>query len=110
MFISPTLSTSLIALLTGGLNINLDFSLGIYMFTLKYFTRTCGPLSLCGPTTIGLIRNGDIVKKFSRNISSQKTHDFDMVNQQTNILNRPLIDISSFVPWKGAKSKGIGKG
>lgn len=49
------------------------------MLTLTYFTRTCGPLSLCGPTTVGLVRNGEIFKKFSRNISSQKTHDFDMV-------------------------------
>ncbi len=57
---------------------------GIYFFTVKYFTRTCGPLSLCGPTTISLVRNGEVFKKFSRNISSQKSHDFDMVNCNVN--------------------------
>ena len=50
------------------------------MFTLKYLTRTCGPLSLCGPTTVAIVRNGDLFKKFSTNVASQKTHDLDLVS------------------------------
>ena len=56
---------------------------GIYLFTLKYMTRTCGVLSLCGPTTVAIVRNGDFFKKFSTNVASQKTHDLDLVMTST---------------------------
>jgi hypothetical protein len=52
---------------------------GIYLFTLKYSTRTCGPLSLCGPTTVALIKNGAVFETLSTNVANQKSHDSDLV-------------------------------
>ena len=73
-------------------------SLGLYLFTLKYSTRTCGPLSLCGPTTVSMIRNGEIVKTFSTNVASQKNHDFDLVIMILLTLTHPLLPFKQKLP------------
>ena len=52
---------------------------GVYLFNVQYNTRTCGALSLCGPTTVNLFKNINILRSFSRNLATDRKSDMDMV-------------------------------
>ena len=52
---------------------------GVYLFTIDYDTRTCGFLSLCGPTEVHFVRNSITIRKFARNLALDRKSDFDMV-------------------------------
>ena len=56
------------------------FFSGIYLFTIQYNTRTCGALSLCGPTTVEFYKNGEAIRTFSRNLATDNKSDMDMVS------------------------------
>ena len=58
---------------------NLSFS-GVYVFNIFYNTRTCGALSLCGPTTVLLIKGDQTIRKISRNLATDRKSDLDMVS------------------------------
>ena len=58
--------------------INVFFS-GLYFFSIQYNTRTCGALSLCGPTRVDFFKNTEIIRSFSRNLATNRKSDMDMV-------------------------------
>ena len=56
------------------------YILGIYLFTVEFFSRNCGILSLCGPTIVEMYKNNKIIRTFSRNLAIENKADTDMVS------------------------------
>ena len=52
---------------------------GLYFFSIQYNTRTCGALSLCGPTRVDFFKNTEVIRSFSRNLATNRKSDMDMV-------------------------------
>lgn len=53
---------------------------GFYNFQITYNTELCGALSLCGPTTVRMRKNGQTIRTISRNVASDSTRDLDFVS------------------------------
>ena len=59
---------------------------GLYFFSIQYNTRTCGALSLCGPTRVDFFKNTEVIRSFSRNLATNRKSDMDMVGTNYKVI------------------------
>ena len=67
---------------------------GVYFFTLFANTRTCGSLSICGPTEISIFRNEIEIKSFATGSASNRIYDLEIVRNLTWL----RYELQSFKP------------